>query len=143
MIERYTLSKIGRIWSDQRKLEIMLNIEILACEALAKLGQIPKQAVENIRKNAKFELDEVRRLEEKTKHDVVAFIQNVGESLGSDAQYLHMGLTSSDLLDTSLSMQCVEASDLLIADVKKLLVVLKDKAKKYKDTVCIARTHGV
>ena len=143
MIERYTLSKIGRIWSDQRKLEIMLNIEILACEAMAKLGQIPKQAVDNIRKNAKFDLEEVRRLEEKTKHDVVAFIQNIGESLGPDAQYLHMGLTSSDLLDTALSIQCIEASDLIIVDLKKLLAVLKIKAKKYKDTACIARTHGV
>src|ERR1041385_5442369 len=139
MIERYTLSKIGRIWSDQRKLEIMLNIEILACEAMAKLGQIPKQAVDNIRKNAKFDLDEVRRLEEKTKHDVVAFIQNIGESLGSDAQYLHMGLTSSDLLDTALSVQCIEAADIIIADLKKLLAVLKVRAKKYKDTHCIAR----
>jgi adenylosuccinate lyase len=143
MIERYTLSKIGRIWSDQRKLEIMLNIEILACEAMAKLGQIPKQAVDNIRKNAKFDIDEVRRLEEKTKHDVVAFIQNIGESLGSDAQYLHMGMTSSDLLDTALSVQCIEATDIILADMKKLLAVLKVKAKKYKDTPCIARTHGV
>jgi adenylosuccinate lyase len=143
MIERYTLSKIGRIWSDQRKLEIMLNIEILACEAMAKLGQIPKQAVDNIRKNAKFDIDEVRRLEEKTKHDVVAFIQNIGESLGPDAQYLHMGMTSSDLLDTALSVQCIEATDIIINDMKKLLAVLKVKAKKYKDTPCIARTHGV
>ncbi len=143
MIDRYSLSKMSRIWSDEHKMEIMLKIEILACEAMTKLGLIPKTAMDKIRKNAKFDIDEVRRIEERTKHDVVAFIQNVGQNLGSDAQYLHMGLTSSDLLDTSLSMQCVEASDILIADVKKLLVVLKEKAKKYKDTVCIARTHGV
>ena len=110
---------------------------------MTKLGVIPKAAMEKIRKNAKFDLEEVRRLEERTKHDVVAFIQNVGQGLGPEAQYLHMGMTSSDLLDTSLSLQCVEAGDILVADVKKLLVVLKEKAKKYKDAVCIARTHGV
>lgn len=143
MIDRYSLSKMSRIWSDEHKMEIMLKIEILSCEAMCKLGQIPKAALEKIKKNAKFDIEEVRRLEERTKHDVVAFIQNVGQNLGSDAQYLHMGMTSSDLLDTSLSVQCVEAADILIADMKKLALVLKDKAKKYKDTVCIARTHGV
>lgn len=143
MIDRYTLSKMGRIWSEQRKLEIMLQIEVFACEAMSQLGKIPKAAMEKIKKNAKFDLDEVKRIEEKTKHDVVAFIQNVGESLGSDAQYLHMGMTSSDIIDTSISVQCMEASEILIADMKKLLGVLKEKAKKYKDTICIARTHGV
>jgi adenylosuccinate lyase len=134
---------MGRNWSEQRKLEIMLQIEVLACEAMCNLGKIPKPALEKIKKNAKFDLDEVKRIEERTKHDVVAFIHNVGENLGAEAQYLHMGMTSSDLLDTSLSVQCVEASDILISDMKKLLAVLKAKAKKYKDTVCIARTHGV
>ncbi|MDO8676020.1 MAG: adenylosuccinate lyase [Candidatus Omnitrophota bacterium] len=143
MIDRYSLSKMSRIWSDEHKMEIMLKIEVLACEAMSKIGLIPKAAMEKIRKNAKFDIDEVRRIEERTKHDVVAFIQNVGQNLGSDAQYLHMGLTSSDLLDTSLSVQCVEASDILIADIKKFAGVIKEKAKKYKDTVCVARTHGV
>lgn len=143
MIDRYTLSKMGRIWSEQHKLEIMLQIEVLSCEAMCQLGKIPKPALEKIKKNAKFDLDEVKRIEERTKHDVVAFIHNVGENLGPEAQYLHMGMTSSDLLDTSMSMQCCEASEILIGDMKKLLTVLKAKAKKYKDTVCIARTHGV
>lgn len=143
MIERYTLTKMGSIWSDEHKFEIMLKIEILACEAMCKLGMIPKPALEKIKKNAKFDIEEIKRLEEKTKHDVVAFINNVGQNIGPEARYLHMGLTSSDLLDTALSMQCVEASDILIADLKKLLQVLKEKAKKYKDTNCIARTHGV
>ncbi len=143
MIDRYSLSKMSRIWSDEHKMEIILKIEILSCEAMTKLGAIPKAAMEKIRKNARFDIEEVRRIEERTKHDVVAFIQNVGQSLGPEAQYLHMGMTSSDLLDTSLSMQCVEACDILIVDVKKLVAVLKEKAKKYKDTVCIARTHGV
>lgn len=143
MIDRYTLSKMGRIWTDEHKFSIFLQIEVLACEALSKLGKIPKKAVEKIKKNAKFNIEEVQRLEEKTKHDVAAFITNVGQYLGPEAQYLHMGLTSSDLLDTALSVQCVEACDLLIADIKKFLAVLKEKARKYKDTNCVARTHGV
>ncbi|MCB9771441.1 MAG: adenylosuccinate lyase [Candidatus Omnitrophica bacterium] len=143
MIERYTLSKMGSIWTDEHKFQIMLRIEVLACEAMCKLGTIPKKSLEKIKKNAKFNLEEVQKLEERTKHDIVAFINNVGSYLGPEARYLHMGLTSSDLLDTTLSMQCVEASDILIADIRKLLTVLKIKAKKYKDTNCIARTHGV
>ena len=134
---------MGTIWSEQHKMEIMLKIEILVCEAFCKLGVIPKKSMEKIKKNAKFDLDEVRRLEEKTKHDIVAFINNIGKSIGPEARYLHMGLTSSDLLDTALSVQCVEASDILLADIKKMLLALKQKAKKYKDTPCIARTHGV
>ncbi len=143
MIDRYTLSKMGNIWSEKHKMEIMLQIEVLACEAMCKLGAIPKNSMEKIKKNAKFDIEEVKKLEEKTKHDVVAFINNVGKYIGAEARYLHMGLTSSDLLDTALSVQCVEASDILIGDIKKLLLVLKQKAKKYKDTPCIARTHGV
>jgi adenylosuccinate lyase len=143
MIDRYTLSKMGNIWSDHHKMEIMLKIEILACEAMSQLGMIPKKSLEKIKKNASFDVAEVQRLEEKTKHDVVALIQNIGKSIGAEARYLHMGLTSSDILDTSLSVQLVEASDILIADCKKFLKALKTKTKKYKDTVCIARTHGV
>lgn len=143
MIERYTLSKMGNIWSEKHKLDLFLKIEILACEAMCKIGAIPKKSLEKIKKDAKFDIEEVKKLEEKTKHDVVAFINNVGNYLGAEARYLHMGLTSSDLLDTSLSLQCIEASDLLIADIKRMLAVLKQKAKKYKDTPCIARTHGV
>ncbi|MDP2940033.1 MAG: adenylosuccinate lyase [Candidatus Omnitrophota bacterium] len=143
MIERYTLPKMAEIWSEQNKFSKMLKIEVLACEALAKMGQIPKKALDKIKKKARFDLEEIKRIEEKTKHDVVAFIQNLGENLGPEARYLHMGLTSSDLLDTSLAVQCVEACDILIADLKKILECLQQKAKKYKDTVCVARTHGV
>ncbi|MBF0531593.1 MAG: adenylosuccinate lyase [Candidatus Omnitrophica bacterium] len=143
MIDRYTLSKMGTVWSEHHKLEIMLQIEVLACEAMAKIGIVPKKSMENIRKNAKFDIEEMKRIEERTKHDMVAFVYNVGQSIGEDSRYLHMGLTSSDLLDTALSVQCVEASDILIGDIKKLMLILKQKAKKYQDTVCIARTHGV
>ena len=137
------MSKMGDVWSEKRKMEIMLKIEVLACEAMCKLGHIPKKSLEKIKKNAKFDIDEVKRLEEKTKHDIVAFINNVGSYIGPEARYLHMGLTSSDLLDTALSVQLVEAADIIIADVKKLLTALKQRAKKHKDTPCIARTHGV
>lgn len=143
MIERYTLSKMGNIWTDEHKFSIMLKIEVLVCEAMSKLGQIPKKSVENIKKNAKFNIDEIRELEEKTKHDIVAFINNVGKYIGPEARYFHMGLTSSDLLDTTLSVQCVEACDILLADIKKFMLALKKQCKKYKDTTCIARTHGV
>lgn len=143
MIDRYTLSKMGGIWTDEHKFQIMLRIEVLACEAMSNLGAIPKKSLEKIKKSAKFNLEEIQKLEERTKHDIVAFINNVGSYLGPEARYLHMGLTSSDLLDTTLSVQCVEASDILIQDIRKLLMVLKIKAKKYKDTNCIARTHGV
>ncbi|MCK5768244.1 MAG: adenylosuccinate lyase, partial [Candidatus Atribacteria bacterium] len=143
MIERYTLSKMGNVWSEKHKLDIMLKIEILACEAMAKLKLIPKKSLENIKKKAKYDLNEVKRIEEKTKHDIVAFIVNVGQSIGQDARYLHVGLTSSDLLDTSLSAQCVEACDILLSDVERCLKVLKKQTKKYKDTVCVARSHGV
>lgn len=143
MIERYTLSKMGNVWSEKHKLDIMLKIELLACEAMCKLKLIPKQSFENIKKKASYDLDEVKRIEERTKHDIVAFIVNLGQSIGQDARYLHMGLTSSDLLDTSLSVQCVEACDILLGDVDRFLKVLKKQAKKYKDTVCVARSHGV
>jgi adenylosuccinate lyase len=143
MIERYTLSKMGSIWTDEHKFEIMLKIEILACEAMCKQGKIPKKSLEKIKKNAKFNIEEIAELEAKTRHDIVAFINNVGKYIGPEAQYLHMGMTSSDLLDTTLSIQCVEACDLLLADMKKFLAALKKQCKKYKDTTCIARTHGV
>lgn len=143
MIDRYALPKMAGIWTDEHKFQIMLNIEVLACEAMSELGHIPKKALEKIKKNAKFNIEEIQKLEERTKHDIVAFINNVGQYIGPEARYLHMGLTSSDLLDTTLSVQCVEASDIIIADLRKLLTVLKIKAKKYKDTNCIARTHGV
>src|SRR3989338_2689690 len=123
MIYRYTFFKMGNIWSGKPKREIMLQIEVLTCEAMCKLGIIPKKALEKIKKSAKFDIDEVKRLEEKTKHDVVAFINNVGKYLGPEARYLHMGLTSSDLLNPVLSVQCIEACDFLLADVKKNLFI--------------------
>ena len=143
MIDRYVLPKMGEIWQDQNKFSKMLKIEILVCEALTKLGKIPKESLEKIKKKARFDIETVQKIEEKAKHDVASFLVNVAENLGPEAKYLHLGMTSSDLLDTTLALQCVEAANILIADLKKLLQILASKAKKYKDTICIARTHGI
>jgi len=143
MIERYSLPEMKRIWSDENKFRIMLDIEIFACEAHAKLGLIPNKSLVNIRKKAKFNIAKINEIEKKTQHDIVAFLTNIAQNIGSDAKYLHVGLTSSDLLDTTLGVQLREAADILIDDLNKLLEILAVKARKYKDMVCIGRTHGV
>ena len=143
MIERYSLPKMKAIWQDEFKFQTMLDIEIFALEALAKQHKVPLQAVSRIRKKAKFNLNKIKKIEEKTQHDIVAFVTNVSEYIGSDAKYLHMGLTSSDVIDTTLGVQLAAAADILIEDVEKLLKILAKKARLYKDMVCIGRTHGV
>jgi adenylosuccinate lyase len=143
MIERYSLPEISRIWEDENKFRIMLEIELAVCAAQSRLKLIPPAAVKRMRAKARFNVNAIKKIEEKTQHDIVAFVTNVAHSLGSDAQYLHMGLTSSDLLDTTLGLQLVQASQILIADLEKLIKLLAAKAKKYKDTVCIGRTHGI
>jgi len=121
----------------------MLLIEILALEALAKQGKIPKDAVSRIKRKAKFNINKIKEIETKTQHDVVAFVTNVAQNIGADAKYLHFGLTSSDVLDTTLGVQLKAASDVLLNDLNRLSLVLAKKARKYKDMVCIGRTHGV
>ena len=143
MIERYSLPKISNIWQDEFKFKTMLDIEILTLEALARQGKVPHKSVANIRKKAKFNLKEIKKIEEKTQHDVVAFVTQVTQNIGADAKYFHFGLTSSDLLDTTLGVQLKAVSDILIDDLKKLSDSLAKKARKYKDMVCIGRTHGV
>ncbi len=143
MIERYSLPKMKSIWQEEFKFKTMLAIEILALEALAKLKKVPPQAVKRIRKKAKFNLAQIKKIEEKTQHDVVAFVTNVAQYIGSDAKYLHLGLTSSDILDTTLGVQLKAAAEILIDDMNRLLEALAKKAKIYKDTACIGRTHGV
>lgn len=143
MIERYSLPRMIRIWKDEFKFGIMRDIEILAIEAQVKQRKIPASVLKRIKKRAKFNLKEIQKIEAKTQHDVVAFITNLAQNIGSDAKYLHVGLTSSDLLDTTLSVQLRAASDILIEDLEKLQAILANKAKRYKDMVCIGRTHGV
>ena len=143
MIPRYTRPEMGKIWTDQRKLETWLEIELLACEALAELGEIPAEAVREIREKASFDARRVDEIEKVTKHDVLAFLTNVGESIGPLSRYLHYGLTSSDILDTSLALLLKEASDLILQDLHRLLKVLKGKAFQYKEILMIGRSHGV
>lgn len=143
MIERYTLPGMSRIWQEEFKFKTMLKIELLALEALSLQGKVPKEALSRISRKAKFDLREIKKIEEKTQHDVVAFVNNVAQYIGGDAQYLHLGLTSSDILDTTLGVQLKAASGILIADLNRLLRVLAQKAKKYKETACIGRTHGI
>lgn len=143
MIARYSLTKMSAVWQDESRFNKFLEIEILACEANAKLKKIPSSALAQIRKKAKFNLKQIGEIEKKTQHDVVAFVSCVGKSLGPYAKYLHIGLTSSDLLDTTLALQAKEASDILIEDLERLLKILAQKARRYKDMVCIGRTHGV
>ena len=143
MIERYSLPKMSNIWQDDFKFKTMLDIEILALEALSRKKNIPLAVVKRVKKKARFNINEIRKIEEKTQHDVVAFVANVAQYIGADAKYLHLGLTSSDILDTTLGVQLKAASDILIEDLNRLLKVLAKKARSYKDMVCIGRTHGV
>jgi adenylosuccinate lyase len=134
---------MSKIWQEEFKFKTMLDIEILALEALARQNKVPPDAVKRIKKKARFDLARIKKIEEKTQHDVVAFVNNVAQYIGSDAKYLHMGLTSSDVLDTTLGVQLKAASDILIDDLEQLLKILAKKARAYKDTPCIGRTHGV
>ena len=143
MISRYTRPEMGKIWTEQRKFETWLEIELLVCEALSQLGEIPASAAKEIREKARFDIHRVEEIENVTKHDVLAFLTNVGESIGPLSRYLHYGLTSSDILDTSLALLLKEASQLILQDIHRLLKVLKEKAFQYKDTLMVGRSHGV
>ncbi len=143
MIPRYTRLEMGKIWTDQRKFETWLQIELMVCEALSQLGQIPAEVVREIKEKASFNIHRIDEIEKVTKHDVLAFLTNVGESIGPLSRYLHYGLTSSDILDTSLAMLLKEASELILQDIHRLLEALKKKAFQYKETSMIGRSHGV
>ena len=143
MIARYSLPVMTGIWSDENRFRKMLDVEIFACEALTKLGKIPKSALFQIQKRARFDVERIKEIESQTNHDVIAFIKNVSEYIGEDAKYVHMGLTSSDVLDTALSAQMKQACDILIDDTVKLMRIMKGKARRHKKTLMIGRTHSV
>jgi adenylosuccinate lyase len=143
MIERYTLPKMGSVWSDKNKLQKWLEIEILVCEALSELGEIPEAAVEVIKKKAAFDPQRVLEIEQTTHHDVIAFLTNVAEHVGPESRFIHVGLTSSDLLDTTLSCQLREAGNLILERIDTLASALGEKALAHKKTVMIGRTHGI
>lgn len=134
---------MARIWTDENKFKKMLKVEILACEALSKLKILPKQDLFQIKKRAKIDINRIKEIEKKTHHDVVAFVMNISENVGEAAKYIHYGLTSSDVLDTSLSIMMTEALDLLIDDVKKLIEAFRRKAKRYKRAAMAGRSHGI
>ncbi|MBA2876833.1 adenylosuccinate lyase [Thermaerobacillus caldiproteolyticus] len=143
MIERYTRPEMGAIWTEENRFKAWLEVEILACEAWAELGVIPKKDVELIRKNASFDIQRIKEIEEETRHDVVAFTRAVSETLGEERKWVHYGLTSTDVVDTALSYLLKQANEILLRDLENFIQVLKEKAQEHKYTVMMGRTHGV
>ncbi|RLB80999.1 MAG: adenylosuccinate lyase [Deltaproteobacteria bacterium] len=143
MIKRYTREVMGHVWTEENKFQTWLLVEILVCEALAKTGQIPKKAAQNIRKKARFSIERIEAIEAETKHDVIAFLTNVAETVGPDARYIHLGLTSSDILDTAMAVRLRHASKIILKGCDGLLATLKKKAMAHKDTVMVGRSHGI
>jgi adenylosuccinate lyase len=131
------------LWTEQRKYEIWLEIEVLACEAMADLGQIPREDAQTIRAKAKFDVAEIAEIELRTNHDVIAFLENVAAYVGPAARWMHQGLTSSDVLDTTLAVQMAQASDLLLKDLRELREVIARRAREFKTTPMIGRSHGI
>jgi adenylosuccinate lyase len=143
LIDRYSREEISAVWSAENRYHKWLEIEILVCEALAQKGEIPFSALENIKAKAGFDVGKIDEIEKTTKHDVIAFLTDVSQRVGEDGRFLHLGLTSSDILDTSLGLLLREAADILLADLERLLAALKKKAFQYRDTIMIGRTHGI
>lgn len=143
MIERYTRPEMGNIWTEQNKYEAWLEVEILACEAWAELGEIPKEDVKVLRENATFSVDRILEIEEETRHDVVAFTRAVSETLGEEKKWVHYGLTSTDVVDTALSYLIKQANVILRRDIENFIEILAVKANEHKYTVMMGRTHGV
>lgn len=143
MIQRYTRPEMGNIFSDENRYAIWLEIEVLACEAQAELGTIPKEAAHTIREKAKFNINRVNEIELEVKHDVIAFLTSVGEFVGTDSRFIHLGMTSSDVVDTALSVQMKQAGELLLKNLEELKNVLARRAKEFKMTVMIGRSHGI
>ncbi|MBA4392969.1 MAG: adenylosuccinate lyase [Desulfobacca sp.] len=143
MIARYTRPIMAKLWSQETKYQKWLEVEILACEALSQQGLIPAKDLALIKKRARFTVARIEELEQTTKHDVIAFLTNVAEQVGPASRHIHLGLTSSDVLDTSMAVLLKEAAEILIEDLKALQRVLKDQALAHKKTVMIGRSHGI
>lgn len=144
MIERYSREKMKNIWELQSKFSYYLQVEIAVCEAYCKLGQIPKEAFDSIKKLASFDLKRIDEIEKEVNHDVIAFLTNLNETVGNDlAKYLHVGLTSSDVIDTALALQIKDAGAIIENDLVEVIESLQVLAKKHKNTICIGRSHGV
>jgi adenylosuccinate lyase len=143
MIDRYSLEKMKSIWSEENKFRKWLEVELAACEAWKQIGNIPDAALKKIKKDAKFSVKRINEIEKTVDHDVIAFLTNVAEHVGPDSRFIHMGMTSSDVVDTSLSLLMRESAQLIISDIKDLIRALKGKAREYKHTPMIGRSHGI
>ncbi|MGG0736677.1 adenylosuccinate lyase [Niallia taxi] len=143
MIDRYTRPEMGNIWTEQNRFQAWLEVEILACEAWVKLGEIPEEDVKKIRENASFDIARIQEIEQDTRHDVVAFTRAVSETLGEERKWVHYGLTSTDVVDTALSYLIRQANEIILKDLENFIEVLKNKAIEHKYTVMMGRTHGV
>lgn len=143
MIRRYTRDIMDRIWSEQNRYDKWLDVELAACEAWASLGRIPSQSLDNIKHNAKFSIERIEEIEAVTRHDVIAFVSCVGEYVGDDARFIHLGLTSSDVLDTAYALQLKQSSLVILDDMKELMASIKDRAFEFKNTPMIGRSHGI
>lgn len=143
MIERYTRPEMGAIWTEENKFKAWLEVEILACEAWAELGDIPKEDVKVLREKASFDINRIYEIEQETRHDVVAFTRAVSETLGEERKWVHYGLTSTDVVDTALSYLLKQANTILLKDLENFIEILETKAKEHKYTVMMGRTHGV
>ena len=143
MIKRYSRKELTDIWSEENKYKIWLDIEITAAQAMEKLGQIPKGVSSTVKKKAKINVKRIHQIENQVKHDVIAFLTSITEKAGIKARYLHLGMTSSDVVDTSFNIQLAQSGKIILKDIDQILKVLKKQAKKYKFTPCIGRSHGI
>ena len=143
MIERYTRKEIKSIWEDKNKYSIWLEIELAAAEAMEKFKIIPKGVSKKVRSKAKINVKRILQIEEKVKHDVIAFLTSITEKAGKEARYLHKGMTSSDVLDTCFNLQLKQSGIILLRDIDQLLGSIKRQAIKHKYTMCIGRSHGI
>jgi len=143
MIERYTTEAMGSIWSDYNKYQVWLDVEVAVLEVLCDDGIVPKEDLDIIKSKAQFSVDRINQIEEETHHDVIAFLTNLSENIGPSARFIHLGMTSSDLLDTALALQCKQSGEIILEKLKKFHVILRKLATKYKDTFQIGRSHGV
>ena len=143
MIERYSRKEMARIWEEKNKYQIWLNIEIYATQAMEKFKFIPRGVALKVKKKAKINIDLIHKIEKKVHHDLIAFLTSITKNLGDEGKFLHKGMTSSDVIDTCFNFQLVQASKILTKDINEVLKVLKNKSLKYKNTICIGRSHGI
>ena len=143
MIERYSRKEVKKIWEEKNKYQIWLDIEIAAAQAMEKYKIIPKGVSNKVRKKAKINVERIHQIESKVHHDVIAFLTSITEKVGAEGKFLHKGMTSSDILDTCFNIQLIQASKIINKDIEGILKVLKNKSLKFKNTICIGRSHGI